>query len=97
MTTKILDGGEPKPCDIIKAIANDGLFDLIQNASMEIDWSDIPDTIRERTEEKTAKIIESAPELLAALELAEKMIDQHLNIAGGLHDIRAAIAKARGE
>ena len=89
----------PGPEDIIQAVSSEGLGNLLESASMELDWSDTPDNDREKAEIGAAVLILAAPELLAALEMAlkaEKSLIPEITRTERIKIMTATIAKARG-
>ncbi len=75
--TKILDGSEPKAGDIINALSNlenedTGVSEAIACAAMELDWSDVSDSVREKTEAEAVTLMYSSPSLYSLLNEVEK-------------------------
>ena len=105
------------PGDIIRAVItgteNEQINAAIMGASMELDWSDTPDNIREQTEAQAAQMFAVAPNLLAALErTAEYLAESHqdeidknhygdgpegCSYCEAIKEARAAIAAAKGD
>lgn len=97
----------PGPEDIIQAVSSENLANLLESASMELDWSDTPDQVRDELEQDAGQIIREAArmesvnaELLAALydcvaTLEEREQDE--NGEAALEAARAAIRKAKGD
>ena len=96
----------PGPGDIIQAVSSEGLWNLVESASMELDWSDTPDQLREEAEQDAGQIIREAPrlkainaDLLATLEMAlkaEKSLIPEITRRERIKIMTTTIAKARG-
>lgn len=102
----------PGPSDIVRAFLNcenedTRLNEVVQSASMELDWSDTPDKDREKAEAGAVALMLAAPELLGALALSLDIMERTssaLELAGdemsrglvraAMIEARAAIAKA---
>ena len=86
------------PGDIIRAVItgteNEQINAAIMGASMELDWSDTPDNIREQAEAQAAQMFAAAPDLLAFAEATAQTFGPDTMIS---KEARAAIAKAKGE
>lgn len=57
--------------DIIQAVSSEHLAGMLESASMELDWSDTPDQVRDELEQDAGQIIREAPEMAAKIERLE--------------------------
>lgn len=93
------------PGDIIRAVItgteNEQINAAIMGASMELDWSDTPDNIREQTEAQAAQMLSVALDLLEALDVKDKYsVSEILREHGYNYEadrIDAAVRKAEGK
>lgn len=57
--------------DIIQAISSEALTDILETSSMELDWSDTPDQVRDELEQEAGQVIRAAPKMAERIERLE--------------------------